>query len=272
MARLSMNEMTTYRWSFEEDVAHYAAAGIPGIGVWRQKIADFGEERGIELLAESGLEVSNVLWAGGFTGSDGRTQRESIDDALDAIRLTAELKADCLVVYSGGRAGHTHNHARRLVKESLREVLPAAAEKQVTLAIEPMHLGCAAEWTFITSIDEALTLIESLDHPRLKLAFDTYHFGRQEGVAERLTMLANQIAIVHLGDCKSPPRLEQNRSRLGDGVVPLKQIVASLSRAGYEGFYDVELIGEEIEISDYCDLLEQSKCAFSQLIGCTAIP
>ena len=28
MALLSMNETTTFRWSFEEDVANYAAAGI----------------------------------------------------------------------------------------------------------------------------------------------------------------------------------------------------------------------------------------------------
>jgi sugar phosphate isomerase/epimerase len=270
MARLSMNEMTTYRWSFEEDVAHYAAAGIKGIGVWRQKIADFGEEKGVELLAESGLEVSNVLWAGGFTGSDGRSLRESIDDALEAIRLTAELKADCLIVYSGARAGHTHNHARRLVMEALRELLPAATAQQVTLAVEPMHLGCAAEWTFLTSIDDALGLIESLDRPGLKIAFDTYHFGRQEQIVERLATLASQIAVVHLGDCKAPPRVEQNRSRLGDGSVPLKEIIAALTQAGYDGYYDVELMGEEIEISDYRDLLEQSKSAFGQLLGCTA--
>ena len=272
MARLSMNEMTTYRWSFEEDVAHYTAAGIKGIGVWRQKIADFGEEKGVELLAESGLEVSNVLWAGGFTGSDGRTLRESIEDALEAIRLTAELKADCLVVYSGARAGHTYNHARRLVSEALRELLPAAAAQQVTLAVEPMHLGCAAEWTFLTSIDDALSLIESLDRPGLKIAFDTYHFGRQEEIVERLAMLASQIAVVHLGDCKSPPRMEQNRSRLGDGNVPLKEIIESLTRSGYDGYYDVELVGEEIEISDYQDLLEQSKSAFARLVGCPTAP
>ena len=81
------------------------AAGIRGIGVWRQKLADYGEEKGVELLAESGLEVSNLLWAGGFTGSDGRTLRESVNDALEAIRLAADLRAGCLVVYSGGRAG-----------------------------------------------------------------------------------------------------------------------------------------------------------------------
>ena len=54
MVLLSMNEMTTYRWSFEEDVQHYSAAGIEAIGVWRQKLADYGEEKGIELLSETG--------------------------------------------------------------------------------------------------------------------------------------------------------------------------------------------------------------------------
>jgi sugar phosphate isomerase/epimerase len=271
MAQLSMNEMTTYRWSFEEDVAQYSAAGIRGIGVWRQKLADFGEDKGVELLAESGLDVSNLLWAGGFTGSDGRSLRDSIGDGLEAIRLAADLGAGCLVVYSGGRAGHTQNHARRLLKEALKELLPAAAEQRVTLAIEPMHLGCAAEWTFLTSIDDALTVIDAWGSPWLKLAFDTYHFGQQPSVVEQLPTLADRIAIVHLGDCKAPPRLEQNRSRLGDGNIPLKEIVAGLSSAGYDGYYDVELMGEEIEISDYRDLLEQSKSAFAQLMGCPAV-
>ena len=102
MARLSINEMTTYRWSFEEDVVELKSAGIPAIGVWRQKVADVGEDRAVALLAQSGLAVSNLLWAGGFTGSDGHTFVESIQDAADAIRLAARLRAGCLVVYSGG--------------------------------------------------------------------------------------------------------------------------------------------------------------------------
>lgn len=265
MAQLSMNEMTTYRWSFEEDVAQYRAAGIEAIGVWRPKIVDFGEDKGVDLLAESGLEVSNLLWAGGFTGSDGRTLRDSIDDGHDAIRLAAELKAHCLVIYSGGRAGHTHNHARRLLKDALAELLPVAAEQRLTLAIEPMHPACASECTFLTSIDDTLMLIESLDSPWLKLVFDTYHFGLEPGMVARLSRLAGQIAIVHLGDGKSPPEAEQNRARLGDGSVPLKEIVATLSSAGYDGYYDVELFGEEIQPSDYRQLLEQSMRAFSQL-------
>ncbi|MCE9527052.1 MAG: hypothetical protein K8R36_13470 [Planctomycetales bacterium] len=61
MAGLAMCELTTYRWSFEEDVEHYAAAGIEGIGIWRHKLSDYGERHGRELLAEHRLKVSSLF-------------------------------------------------------------------------------------------------------------------------------------------------------------------------------------------------------------------
>jgi sugar phosphate isomerase/epimerase len=264
MARLSINEMTTYRWSFEEDVVQLRAAGINAIGVWRQKLADFGEARGIELLAESKLAVSNLLWAGGFTGSDGHSYGESLKDAADAIRLAAALDAGCLVVYSGGRNNHTQNHARRLFVGALKELLPLAAELEVTLAVEPMHPGCAAEWTFLTSLDEAVSLVDSFNHPRIKLAFDTYHLGHEARILEEIGRLRDRIAIVHLGDSQKPPDTEQSRQRLGAGVLPLAEIIRALADIGYDGDYDVELMGEAIEASDYRELVESSKRTFER--------
>ena len=214
MARLSINEMTTYRWSFEEDVEQFRAAGIPAIGVWRQKLADYGESKAAELLIESGLAVSNLLWAGGFTGSDGHSYAESLKDAADAIRLAAMLRAGCLVVYSGGRNNHTQNHARRLFLGALKELLPLATELEVTLAIEPMHPGCAAEWTFLTSLDEAVSLVDTIGSPRVKLAFDTYHLGHEPRILDEIRQLGGRIAIVHLGDSLKPPEAEQSRQRL----------------------------------------------------------
>lgn len=265
MAHFSVNEMTTYRWSFEEDVSHFRAANIEAIGVWRQKLSDYGEEKGIELLAESRLAVSNLLWAGGFTGSDGRSYQESIKDAADAIRLAAQLKARALVVYSGGRNGHTQNHARRLFQSALKALLPLASELQVVLAIEPMHAGCAGEWTFLTSLDETQSLLTAMDSPWVKLALDTYHFGHEPGLLEQIGTLAGQIGIVHLGDSSSPPDREQNRQRLGAGKVPLRNIISALQASGYDGYYDVELMGEEIEASNYHDLLVCSKRTFEEL-------
>jgi sugar phosphate isomerase/epimerase len=267
MPGLSINEMTTYRWSFEEDVTRYKAAGIEAIGVWRQKLADYGEDKGVKLLANSGLKVSNLLWAGGFTGSDGHTYQESLADARDAIGLARALAADCLVVYSGGRNGHTQNHARRLFSSALGELLPVAESSNVVLAIEPMHAGCADEWTLLTSLDETMALINAFGHPRLKIAFDTYHLGHDATIVEQLSRIVPHIGVVHLGDGRCPPDREQNRYCLGEGSLPLAPIVKTLKDGGYDGFYDVELMGEAVESRDYDDLLAHSKRAFCQLVA-----
>lgn len=266
MVRLSLNETTTFRWSFEEDVQHYSDAGIPAIGVWRHKLSDCGQAKAGELLEASGLAVSHLSWAGGFTGSDGRSFRASVDDALEALRTASDLKTNCLLVYSGARAGHTVNHARRLMKEALKELAPAAEELGVDLAIEPMHPGCAKEFTFLTSVNEVLELCDAVDSKAVKLLYDTYHLGHDEDCAEQIAGLADRVALVQLGDGREPPSVEQSRCRLGEGVVPLAGIIRAFLDAGYDGDFDVELIGEEIETIDYHELVEHAKQAFEHLV------
>lgn len=265
MVKLSVNETTTFRWTFEEDVAAYAEAGIPAIGVWRHKLSDCGLARGLEVLQRHGLQVSHLFWAGGFTGSDGRTFRESLEDAREALHTAAALKTKCLVVYTGSRAGHTYNHARRLVKDALVDLAGTAAELGVTLAVEPMHPACAGQWTFLTDADSALAFLASVDRPEVKMVFDAYHLGQDPAIVERIPQLVPHIALVQLGDAKQPPAGEQNRCRLGDGKIPLAEIVAAFCSAGYGGYFDVELLGEECEMDDYAALLDHVKRAVADL-------
>lgn len=265
MAELSISELTTYRWSFEEDVAHLCEAGYRAIGVWRQKLAEFGEAKGIELLRKSGLTVSNLQWCGGFTGSDGRSHRDGLEDARDAIELAGAMKAGALIVYTGSRGGHTHNHAKRLLRDALKELLPHARKHDVRLALEPMHPEASAECTFLNDTADALALIEEFRDPHLKLAFDTYHMGLLPDWQAKLKLAAEHIAVVHLGDGTAPVEREQVRTRLGEGIVPLQEILATLQSVGYDGFYDVELVGMNTEPSRYPELLAHSRDAFTRL-------
>jgi sugar phosphate isomerase/epimerase len=263
MARLAINELTTFRWTFEEDVEHYAAAGIAAIGVWRQKLADCGEEKGTELLTDAGMTVSSLQWAGGFTGSCGPSHRENLDDARQAIRLAAALKAGCLIIHSGARGIHTYKHARRLFREALDKLLPVAEDWGVKLAIEPMRGDCGGDWTFLNCLDETYELVTGYDSPSLHIALDAYHWGHEPSLLDQLPKLAPRLALVQLGDARQPPTSgEPHRCQLGSGILPLRQIVTRLSDAGYQGFYEVELMGEEIENCDYRELLAQSLRTF----------
>jgi sugar phosphate isomerase/epimerase len=259
MSILSMNEVTTFRWSLEEDVRRYVAAGYEGIGVWRRKLADHGEEHGVDLIAESGLRVTNLVWAGGFTGSDGRPLDDSVDDARHALRLAGALGAGALVVYPGGRNSHILSHAERLLRSALKPLLDDAADAEVVLAIEPMHPACAADWTFLTDIESTIALIEQFDSPFLKLVLDTYHFGHDRALLANLPEIVPYVGLVHLSDRATPHSEDQDRRPMGQGSLPLAQLVSGLLEAGYTGDFDVKLMGSRIEHGCYDAVLAQSQ-------------
>ena len=258
MSRLAVSELSTYRWSFEEDVIRYRESGFQAVGIWRPKLSDCGEAKGLDLLQEQGMRVSSLNWAGGFTGSDGRTFREAMHDALDAIDVASQIGADCLVVLAGSRSGHTRNHAKRILTAALKELAEAAQAVGIQLAVEPMHVGCAHEFTFLTSIPDTLDVISNIGRSNCGVVFDCYHMAQDENAVEWLPSIVPFIRLVQLGDSKGAPMGEQNRCMLGDGNVPLAAIVQTIEHYGYRGFYEVELLGEDVEHLDYHDVLERS--------------
>ncbi len=265
MPRFSMNEMTTYHWSFLEDVTAYRANGIDQIGVWRRKFTDFGEDRGIELLRESGLSVSSFSSAGGFTGADGHTFREAVDDALEALRQAAEMRAGCLVVVGGARAGHTLNHARSLLCDALRELGDAAAPLNVSIALQPVHRRPIQRSSFLTTLKATLDLLVTCKHPHVGMVFDFFHCWREPDLFEMIPSVVPWIKIAALCDARAPADCDDDRCLPGEGLIPLGDIIAALEAGGYRGIYDIQLLSERCWSSDYLSLLTSSREALSRI-------
>lgn len=258
MAKFSMNQMTTLRWSFEQDCFRYRDAGLSGIHVWRDKIYEYGEAKGAILLEELGLEVSALSWAGGFTGSDGRNFQDAIEDARQAVLLAQELRAGCLIVYSGARGGHINKHAQRLFSSALDELVPFAEAHEVTLAIKPIRHAYGSDWTMVRRMTDALQLIDLIDSPRFKLVLDLYEFGDQTEVLDNLHLLIPYLALVQLGDRGSQPQDEPNRCCLGEGTLALDAAISRLIQLGYEGPFDIELMGRDVQTLEYEEMLARS--------------
>lgn len=258
MSRLAVSELSTYRWTFEDDVMRYKEHGFNAIGVWRPKLSDCGESKGKELLLDQGMQASSLNWAGGFTGSDGRTFREAMHDALDAIDVAAQIGANSLVILAGSRSGHTRNHAKRILTAALRELAEAAQAVGIQLAVEPMHVGCAHDFTFLTSIPDTLDVISAIGRSNCGIVFDSYHMAQDENAIDWLPSIVPFIRLVQLGDSRSAPMGEQNRCLLGQGLVPLAAIVQTIEQYGYRGFYEVELLGEDVEHYEYNEVLLHS--------------
>jgi sugar phosphate isomerase/epimerase len=258
MFDIAVSELTSSRWDLQQEIAHVAAHGFEAISLWRAKVSDLGAAAAARVMRAAGVRVSSLQWAGGFTGGDGRSFTESVDDAIEAIGTAATLSAPVLVLHSGCRGGHTRTHAARLLGEALETLTPIAARAGVTLALKPVH-SAAAGCSFLTGIGEALDLVRRFDEPALRLALDLWHFGDDAELAALMPGLAEAVAVVQVADRCGSPAAEVDRLPAGHGTLPLERLVFDLFGHGYAGAIEFDPVGEAVEILGYDGVWQETR-------------
>lgn len=269
MVHASISELTTFRWDLADELDHLVRHGFDAISLWRTKVSDIGVAAAKTLLQQAGVRVASLQWAGGFTGGEGRSFRESVDDALEALDAAAELEADVLVVHSGCRGGHTRSHAHRLLAEALDVLAPEAFARGVTLGIKPMHPAASAGGSFLTSPAAAADWVEGFDHPAVRLALDLWHFGHDRNLIGQIGRLAPLSALVQVADGRGAPFPDAERLPPGQGTHPLAALVAAFVEQGFDGTFEFAPVGEAVETLGYDEVLRRvsvTAAAWNQLV------
>src|SRR5687768_12430729 len=113
LTRLSLNQYTTFPWTVREAVEGCVRAGIPAIGLWRDKVADTGLEASARIVRDAGLRVSSLCRGGMFPAITSAERQRRIDDNRRAINEAAALGTDTLVLVCGGLPDRDLDEARR---------------------------------------------------------------------------------------------------------------------------------------------------------------
>lgn len=124
----------------------------------------------------------------------------------------------------------------------LREAAEAAAAHGVTIVIET-HPDLA------TNADVALRTLEAVDHPHLRLNFDTanvYFYNRGVDGVQELRKVVAYVAAVHLKDTDGGYR-HWHFPALGRGIVDFRATFEALDRAGFSGPCALEIEGSQGE-------------------------
>lgn len=261
LERLAPHATTTHNWTFDEDVAAYCKMGVKAFGAWRFKVEDVGEHRALDLLKEHDLTVSSLSWAGGFAYSDGESYDAAIADAADAVDMARKIEASTLVVLPGTRGSYTVNHGRKMIIEALRKVGDVAGEAGIQIALQPVDPDFAGDGCILETLDKMLEFLTDCAHPQIGLNLDLFHLRKTPKLLERIPELLPWIRLVQLSDCHNPAT-ELDRCLLGEGKLPLQELIESLEAVGYRGFYDAPLMSTAVWNSNYNQVLEQTQQKF----------
>ena len=271
MPKLSISDITTYNWTFEQDIVNYPKAGIEGVGIFRDKLHNYGIEKGIALLEDSPLEVANLVGAGFFLSNPASTVEQikhGIEDTLEAIALAQRLKTEVILMLTGSANTffQTQATAEELVVTALKEVAPVAKAAGIKLALEPIHPKYDG-FTFLRTIPQTMDIIERVGSDNVGLMFDTYHLWETENLLENIALAGDRIFSVHINDEEKDYAPGNDRTIMGRGIIPLKEILDAVAATGYDGFYDVEIMSGEIWAMDYNEVLRECRRSFDALMA-----
>jgi hydroxypyruvate isomerase len=134
---------------------------------------------------------------------------------------------------AGNVAAADRARARAVFVDNLRIAAAKAAAHRITLLLEPLNPNDNPGY-FYSTLAEAVSLIEELALPNLKLQFDVYHVARAEGdVLTKLEMYRRHIGNVQIAAVPS-------RAEPDEGEIAYPVIFAALDRLQYDGFIGCE--------------------------------
>jgi sugar phosphate isomerase/epimerase len=241
LERFSLNQATTKYWPIDEAVAGCVAAGVPGIGLWREEVAAFGLDRAATVVRDAGLTVTS-LCRGGFFHADGW-----YDDNRRAIDEAAALGAPVLVLVSGGLPDGSRDidAARKHVGDAVGALVPHASAAGVTLAIEPLHPMFCSDRCVVATLGQALDLAAPFPASAVGVVVDTYHLWWDDQVWEQIGRAGREgrIASFQVADWITPlpEGVVLGRGLPGEGCVELRRFREAVDAAGYAGPIEVEV-------------------------------
>lgn len=255
--RFSLSQITTYRSTWEEDLRGLDTSSFGTLGVWLSKLDEHEHELFRDRLRKSETSVSSVSFVGGFTGVNGVTYQEALNEAYRTMFFASSIGARCVVVTPGARGKYSAKHERRLVAGAIRELACLGKELGVDLALLPMRPEFAKAWTFLHSIEDARSLLADVGHPRAGLALDSFQHLNSEDDLAMFGEIARDVRHVQLSDAMSGPRREYERRLPGDGELPLQGFVDALMAHGYRGYFDIQVWSREVWSQSHESIVQQ---------------
>lgn len=234
--------LSTYTKTWNEDYFKYIKTskelGYDGVELPLMDPDSFELEKAKSYLREyallatcgTGLNPSKDISA-----TDPIIRGKGISHLKKCIDICHELETDCLggVLYSPWGQCFSREKAKNQINQSLNvlsEIGEYGKDKGVTLALEIIN---RYETYFINTVDDGLYYLKQINHPNIKLHFDTYHANIEEkNMKKALINGGKNIYHVHFS--------ESDRGIPGTGQIEWQEVKEGLLAIQYNRWIIVE--------------------------------
>ena len=195
------------------------------------------------MLRELGLTCA-IAGSHGF--AKGFAHREEWAECIDTLRKSIEAAAafgiERVITFSGFRRGLSDDEGIANMVAGLKQIVPFAEEKRVTLCLEMLNSRVDITMKghpdyFCDSMERTVDICKRIGSPRMKILFDLYHVQIMHGdVIARIRQHRDYIAHVHTAGVPGRGEIDDTQE------MNYPPIMRALLDIGYTGFVGQEFI------------------------------
>jgi D-psicose/D-tagatose/L-ribulose 3-epimerase len=135
------------------------------------------------------------------------------------------------------QSAEEREHDMQILVEILKDIAEYAGKKGVVLGLEPLN---RFETSFITTADQAIELVDRVNHPSCKIMLDTFHMNIEENsMGDAIRKVGSRLLQVHSN--------ENNRGTPGAGHVPWKEVAQALKDIKFDGVMVIESFTSKVK-------------------------
>ncbi len=246
-----VSEFTTWPNTFAQDVELYARCGADYIEVTEFKVDASRIEEELAAVAAAGLLVSSVqatvhsLFPDGLAGEPTAPEDRVRHIRASIERLAPHVPVDTpFVVVTGAAPGGNVQHVVDTARTAFHELAAVADSVGMRLAFEPLNPMLMNSDTAIWSLDDALELVDMVDHPSFGVCVDLWNVCQTGDLPSVIRKAAERIFLVQVSDYRCP-RSHNDRVCIGDGNIDFPRILAAIRSTVYDGPYVLEIFSSE---------------------------
>jgi sugar phosphate isomerase/epimerase len=259
--RLAVSEMCTYPWPLADELALWDDLDVRRVGLINMKVDAYGRDKAIAAFRERGMTATTII-TGNFDLSAPETwdaTRTTVDETLD---LAAEL-GGCVYCTPGRRDGRSFDALTESFADAVGPCVDYAASLGVRLAIEP---SLRTDQSYVHTLRDAIDVV---DRAGIAVIADLGNCWMERDYEATVRRAGDRVAAVQFADARYGT-VEQpspgGRAVPGDGDLDLAGFVRATLDAGYDGAFELEMVGPLIDAEGHESALRRAVPRASALL------
>lgn len=263
--RLSVNEICSYQQPMAADLQLWRDLGIEHVALILPKIEEVGWDGARELVSSAGLRVSTIFGPTYRPLDADRSLRWSDADrsaTVDTVEFAASIGAGSVYVCSGAAPSLTWDQASDAFCELVAPAVERGRQLGVPLLLEPTN-PLRADISFVFWQRDAMELARRAG---TKVMLDLQSCWYERDLERVIRRNMDVVGLTQISDFVIGTAETGNRAVPGDGDIPLERLLALVVDAGFEGSFDLEVMGPRVEQEGYSSSVRRSVERASELL------